>query len=105
MHRLIPAILAAVMLVGLGGCAGTASRESTGEYIDDAAITTRVKSALLNEPGVTSGQISVETFRGVVQLSGFVDSDEMRDKAIVVAQRVSGVKAVKNDMRVRPERS
>jgi osmotically-inducible protein OsmY len=93
------------MLVGLGGCAGTASRESTGEYIDDAAITTRVKSALLNEPGVTSGQISVETFRGVVQLSGFVDSDEMRDKAIVVAQRVSGVKAVKNDMRVRPERS
>ena len=105
MHRLIPAFLAAVMFIGLGGCAGTASRESTGEYIDDSAITTRVKAALLNEPGVKSNQISVETFRGVVQLSGFVDSDAMRDKAVVVAQRVSGVKAVRNDMRVRPERS
>jgi osmotically-inducible protein OsmY len=105
MQRVFPAILAVLLLVGLGGCAATSSRESAGEYIDDSAVTARVKMALLNEPGVKSGQIGVETFRGTVQLSGFVDSEEIRDHAVTTAQHVSGVKSVRNDMRVKPERS
>lgn len=105
MRRILPAILAAFLLVGLGGCAGTSTRESTGEYIDDSSITMRVKTALLNEPGVKSVQIGVETFRGVVQLSGFVDSEETVQKAVTTAQRVSGVKSVQNNIRVKSERS
>lgn len=98
-------ILVAMLVALAAGCAGSRTQESTGEYIDDSAVTMRVKSALLNEPGVKSGQITVETFRGVVQLSGFVETDEMMHKAVTTTQGVSGVKSVRNDMRVRPERS
>jgi len=73
-----------------------------GEVVDDAAVTARVKSALINQPGVKSTAINVETFRGTVSLSGFVDSDDMARKAIDAAEKVRGVRSVKNDMRVKP---
>ena len=95
-------ILAAAMLAGGVACAPTATRESPGEYVDDSAVTARVKTALIQEPGVKANSINVETYRGVVSLSGFVDSQEMAGKAVSAAQKVSGVRSVKNDMRVKP---
>jgi osmotically-inducible protein OsmY len=96
------AALAAAALIGAAGCAPTQTRQSTGEMVDDAALTARVKSALINEPGVKSTAINVEAFRGTVSLSGFVDSAEMAQKAIGAAEKVGGVRSVKNDMRVKP---
>jgi len=75
-------------LLALGGCAGTNTRQSTGEYFDDSLITNRVKSALLYERGVTSTKINVETFRGVVLLSGFVDSHDIVAKAVNATKHV-----------------
>jgi osmotically-inducible protein OsmY len=83
------------------GCASTATQESTGEYIDDSAITAKVKTALLNEPTLKSNEISVETFKGRVQLSGFVSSRANIDTAVQVAQAVGGVASVKNDMQLK----
>ena len=80
------------------GCASTQKHESTGEYVDDSVITTKVKAAILDEATLKSMQINVETFKGVVQLSGFVDSPEYIAKAGDVAARVQGVKEVKNDL-------
>ena len=87
----------AVML----GCASTAKHEGTGEYIDDSVITTKVKAAVLNEPTLKSAEINVETYKGVVQLSGFVNSDADIAKAASVASGVKGVTSVKNDMRLK----
>ena len=83
------------------GCASTAKQEGTGEYLDDTVITTKVKAAILNEPTLKSAEINVETFKGVVQLSGFVNSREDISKATEVARGVGGVKSVKNDMRLK----
>jgi len=83
------------------GCASTSKQESTGEYFDDSVITTKVKAAILKDPELKVLQINVETFKGVVQLSGFVDSKAMMDRAVEVTRGVSGVNSVKNDMRVR----
>lgn len=94
-------VLGMAFLVGLVGCASTAKQESTGEFIDDSAITAKVKAALLNDPSVKSSEISVETFKGQVQLSGFVSSQAAIDKAIQITRRVGGVVSVKNDMRLR----
>jgi osmotically-inducible protein OsmY len=94
-------LLAAVALTTLAGCASTQRHESTGQYIDDTAITTSVKAAILNEPGLKSMEINVETFKGRVQLSGFVSSRASIDRAVVVAQGVKGVTSVANDMRVK----
>jgi osmotically-inducible protein OsmY len=80
------------------GCAATATRESTGEYIDDSAITARVKEAIFREPTLKSLEIKVATYKGVVQLSGFVSSQSNIDKAVEIANGVNGVKSVKNDM-------
>jgi len=99
---LLTAALTAVVLAGGVACAPTETRQSTGEVIDDTALTARVKTALINEPGVKSTAINVEAFRGTVSLSGFVDSEEMAQRAISAAQKVSGVRSVKNDMRVKP---
>jgi len=101
-NSILTTILAAAILAGGAACAPTATRESPTEYTNDAALTARVKTALINEPGVKSTQIEVETYRGVVSLTGFVDSDTMAGKAVTAAQRVSGVRDVKNDMRVKP---
>ncbi len=89
-----------VMLV-LAGCAATPVQESTGEYLDDTAITTKVKTALLKDPVVSGLAINVETFKGVVQLSGFANSDLERERAGELASSVGGVLAVQNDVYVK----
>lgn len=81
------------------GCASTSTKEGTGEYLDDSVITTKVKAAIFNEPTLKSAEINVETFKGEVQLSGFVNSQSDINKAVSVARGVKGVKSVKNDMR------
>jgi osmotically-inducible protein OsmY len=83
------------------GCAATSKQEGTGEYVDDTVITAKVKTAVLKEPSLKSAEINVETFKGVVQLSGFVSSQADINKAAEVARGVSGVKSVKNDMRLK----
>ena len=83
------------------GCASTRTHEGTGQYIDDSAITTKVKAAILSEPGLKVSEINVETFKGVVQLSGFVSSRDDVNSAIRVARAVNGVKSVKNDMQLK----
>ncbi len=99
-NRIIAFILTALMALSLG-CASTAKHEGTGEYIDDSVITTKVKAMLFDEPTLKSGEINVETFKGVVQLSGFVSSQANIDTAVVVARKVNGVKMVNQDMRVK----
>ena len=91
----------AILLASLIGCATTPKQEGTGEYIDDAVITTKVKAAIFNEPTLKSTEINVETFKGVVQLGGFVNSQADISKAVEVARSVKGVKSVKNDMRLK----
>ncbi|MFZ1545487.1 MAG: BON domain-containing protein [Candidatus Nitrotoga sp.] len=83
------------------GCAATPKQEGTGEYIDDSILTTKVKAAVFNEPSLKSAEINVETFKGEVQLSGFVSSQADINKAVAVARSVKGVTSVKNDMRVK----
>jgi osmotically-inducible protein OsmY len=83
------------------GCASTAKQEGTGEYVDDTVITTKVKAAIFNEPTLKSAEINVETFKGVVQLSGFVSSPAAETTALNVTRKVEGVKSVKNDMRLK----
>ena len=84
------------------GCAGDRYRESTGEYIDDSTITTKVKAKFAKDPVVSAMQVKVETFKGVVQLSGFVDSQEQADRAVQLARDVKGVQEVKNNISVKP---
>ena len=81
--------------------ATTSKKESPGEYVDDSVITGKVKAAILEEPTLKSAEINVETYKGVVQLTGFVISRASIDKAVAVAQGVKGVKSVKNDMVVK----
>jgi len=90
-----------VLMAGILGCAATSKKEGTAEYVDDSAITTKVKSAMVGSSGLKSTDIGVETFKGVVQLSGFVDSQAQMSQAVKVAQGVGGVKSVKNDMRLK----
>jgi len=92
-------------LLALAACAGTGTntRESTGGSFNDSLLTNRVRTALISERGVTSSQIHIETFRGVVQLSGFVDSQDMVDKAVNATRHVSGVKAVEDRMTVKSD--
>ena len=85
------------------GCAATPEKRGTGEYVDDIVLTARVKAALLKEEGLDSTNIHVETFRDVVQLSGFVPDSSMAQRAVEAARRVPGVREVKNDVRLRPK--
>jgi osmotically-inducible protein OsmY len=85
----------------IAGCAGSATQESTGEYIDDSSITASVKAAIYNDPMLKVGQISVESHKGVVQLSGFVDSRQAASRAAELARSVKGVKSVKNSLIVK----
>ena len=93
--------LAALALATMIGCASTRTQESTGQYIDDSTITTKVKAAVFNEPSLKSAQINVETFKGQVQLSGFVGTQAEINKTVEVARAVGGVTSVRNDMRIR----
>lgn len=99
--RIFSVILTAVMLTMTLGCASTRTQEGTGQYVDDSVITTKVKAAILGEPGLKVSEINVETFKGVVQLSGFVSSRDDVRSAVRVASAVNGVKSVKNDMQVK----
>jgi len=94
-------LLFGFMLAVSVGCASTEKTSGTGEYIDDTVITTKVKAAIFNDSDLSSSEINVETFKGVVQLSGFVTSQSEINRAVVLAKGVNGVKSVKNDMRLR----
>ena len=99
-----PMVRALVMLLALAviaGCATTRTQESSGEYLDSSVITAKVKAAIFDDKTLKVFDINVETFKDVVQLSGFVNSAEMRNRAGVVAGGVSGVKSVKNDLLVK----
>lgn len=91
----------ALALASMLGCASTPTQEGTGEYVDDTVITTKVKAAIFGEPTLKSTEIKVETFKGVVQLSGFVSSAAAENKAVELARSVKGVKSVKDDMRIK----
>ena len=98
--RIAP-LVAIVAVSGILGCASTSSSEGTGEYLDDTVITTKVKAAIFEQPTLKSAEINVETFKGVVQLSGFVTSRDNADTAVRTARAVKGVTNVKNDMRIK----
>jgi osmotically-inducible protein OsmY len=94
-------VLFSFLLVAVAGCASTSKSEGTGEYVDDTVITTKVKAEIFNEPSLKSREVNVETFKGTVQLSGFVSSQADINKAVEVARSVKGVKSVKNDMKIK----
>jgi hyperosmotically inducible protein len=97
--KFFAAIFMAFALLTAAGCASSPKQEGTGEYLDDTFITTKVKAAILDEPTLKSAEINVETFKGSVQLSGFVSSQTEMIKAVEVTRSVKGVHSVKNDMR------
>ena len=99
--KIASTLVAALMLSTIVGCASTAKQESTGQYVDDSAITAGVKAAIVNAPTLKVAEINVETFKGTVQLSGFVSSAENIATASSVARSVNGVKSVKNDLRLK----
>jgi osmotically-inducible protein OsmY len=99
--RFLTYLIIALMAFFLGGASASAKDETIGEYLDDSVITTRVKAEILNEPTLNSTEIKVETFEGIVQLSGFVSSKADINKAVEVARGVMGVKSVKNDLQIK----
>jgi len=101
LQRILKILVCIGLLATYLGCAATPQSASTGQFVDDSVITTKVKAAILEEPSLKSLQISVETFKGVVQLSGFVDSAQSVKKAGEVAGQVAGVISVKNDLTVK----
>jgi hypothetical protein len=94
-------LVAAAALISVVGCAATSTQSSTGQYMDDTAITAKVKAAIFNDATLKSAEIKVETFKGAVQLSGFVNSNADIQRAVTVVQGVGGVRSVKNDMRLK----
>lgn len=100
-NRFMTILACLVLVAAFTGCASTSKQESTGQYIDNSVITTKVKTAIFNEPALKSLQIDVKSFKGEVQLSGFVDSVQSVTKAGEVARGVEGVVTVKNDLVVK----
>ena len=100
-HRILGFLVCIALVTAFFGCASTPTREGTGEYVDDSAITTKVKAAIFNDASLKVFQINVETFKGAVQLSGFVDSAQSVRKAGEVARGVTGVRSVKNNLIVK----
>jgi hyperosmotically inducible periplasmic protein len=94
-------LVALALTTSLAACAVTSGRETAGEYVDDATITTKVKAAMFDDPSVKVMQIGVETMQNVVQLSGFVDSAQIKARAGELARGVEGVREVRNDLVVR----
>lgn len=94
----LTALVAAMLLTT--ACSATRTQKSAGEVIDDSVLTAKVKAALIEDPVTKAGQINVETYRGVVQLGGFVDTAASKEQATKVAQSITGVKEVRNDLRV-----
>ena len=91
-------ILCFALILALAGCAGSRTKESTGEYFDDSAITAKVKADLVADPVTKAREISVETFKGAVQLSGFVGTAQEKERATEIARKVKGVASVKNNI-------
>lgn len=100
-HRYAAAAIVIVLLTAFAAHAEDPMKRSTGEYIDDKAVTAKVKAAFLKDPEVKALQVKVETYNGVVQLSGFVDKPEQISRAGEIAKGVEGVKSVKNDLNLR----
>jgi osmotically-inducible protein OsmY len=100
-NRFIGYFVLLMVIAAFVACASTSKQESAGEYIDDSVITTKVKSLLAADDFLKSFQISVETYKGTVQLSGSVNSQKVVDKAVEIARSVNGVKSVKNDLIVK----
>jgi hypothetical protein len=100
-NMFIRCFLLMMLIAGLVACASTSKQEGAGEYVDDSVITTKVKSLLAADDFLKSFEISVETYKGTVQLSGFVDSQKAVDKAGEIASGVKGVKSVKNNLNVK----
>lgn len=99
--RLLAVLFLSFTVLGALGCTATETRQAPGEYMDDSVITGKVKTAIFNEPDLKTMEIGVETFRGRVQLSGFVSSQEAADRAVTVAGDVSGVTSVTHSMQIR----
>jgi osmotically-inducible protein OsmY len=99
--RLATAVFTATVAFAVVGCSSTPTRESAGEFVDDVAITAKVKAAFVNDPTVKATEINVETFKGDVQLSGFVAQPGDAQKAVEIARGIKGVTSVKNDIRVK----
>lgn len=100
-HILIATLSAAALIVGTAGCAVVRDQETVGAYVDDTALTTRVKAKFADDKTVSAMSISVETLKGVVQLSGFAKSAEEKAMAERLARGTSGVTGVRNDIIVR----
>ncbi|MFC6379619.1 BON domain-containing protein [Tatumella terrea] len=98
---LASAVMASVVALSLAACAPTPTKEGTGGYIDDTVITTKVKAKLLDTKELKSTEINVETFKGRVQLSGFVSSPQVASRAVEVARRIPGVTSVVNNMQIK----
>jgi osmotically-inducible protein OsmY len=98
-------ILVLLVTLGVSACGVFGGQQTTGEYVDDATITTRVKSRFVEDERVNSLRLSVETMQGTVQLSGFAASADERQRAGEIARGVPGVKGVRNDVIVRPGKS
>jgi hyperosmotically inducible periplasmic protein len=101
-RSMLRAAAAVMILPAVAACARTSTRQSTGEYIDDATISTRVKARLVESKEVRGREVQVETHNGVVQLSGFVGSATEAKRAVEIARDVPGVRSVKNDIRIKP---
>jgi osmotically-inducible protein OsmY len=99
--RLVGYFVILMLIATFAACASTSKQESTGEYIDDSVITTKVKSLLAADDFLKSFQIGVKTYKGTVQLNGFVNSQKALDKAGEIARSVKGVTSVKNDLIVK----
>ncbi len=108
MKKLTTSLLAALTLASLpvlltSGCSSTPTRESTGEFVDDTAVTAKVKTELIRDPVVKARQVDVSTFKGVVQLSGFVDTEEQKARAAELTRTISGVLDVHNNLVVKTD--
>jgi osmotically-inducible protein OsmY len=101
LQRILKLLVCIGLITAFMGCAATQKHESTGQYVDDSAITTKVKAAIFSDSALKVLQINVKTFEGIVQLSGFVDSEQSSTKAADVAGGIKGVAAVKNDLIVK----
>lgn len=101
MKNVMKCLVCIALIVAFAGCAATRTRESTGGYVDDSVITTKVKSDLVADPVTKARAISVETFKGVVQLSGFVNTVQEKEKAGEIARNVKGVVDVKNNINIK----
>lgn len=101
MNRRLFAMLMAASVLAASGCASSPASDSAGRVIDDTVITTKVKAAFVNDPVVKARQVSVETYNGQVQLSGWVNSAGEAQQAVSIARKVEGVKSVHNDIRIR----